>query len=62
VGTESKVAPPAQDVAIELAYAKYMAALATHVPRPAVRFSTDARDPLPALPVLSSMAAPKLAK
>lgn len=52
---EAKVCAPTQDVAIELAYAKYMAALATHVPRPAAPFSSDIRDYL-SVPAASAVA------
>ncbi|MYM39090.1 hypothetical protein [Duganella qianjiadongensis] len=60
--TETKVGPATQDVAIELAYAKYMAALATHVPRPAAPFANDFRDDLPAPAAVAAAAPLKPAK
>lgn len=42
--TDVQDGPPTQDAAIERAYAKYMAALATHTQRPAAPFSGDSRD------------------
>ena len=55
--TEAQVGSPAQDLAIELAYAKYMAALATHVPRPVAPFANDLHDDL-SVPAASAATVP----
>jgi hypothetical protein len=44
VDTDLPVGPPTQEAAIEQAYAKYMAALATHYPRPGSPVTPETRD------------------
>jgi len=62
VDTQPKVAPLAQEAAIELAYAKYMAALAAHFPQPASPLVADSRDYLLVPEVATSAAALKPVK
>jgi hypothetical protein len=50
--TDLQVGPPTQDVAIEIAYAKYVAALSTRSPKSFRSEPTGSRDyfPLPTVP------------